>query len=572
MLTSLDIRNFALIEEIRIAFGPGLTVITGETGAGKSIVIDALGLVLGERADTSMVRQGSPRTIIEAELDAEQLEALRPLVESFEADWQSVMILRREVSAKGVSRAFVNDTPVPIASLKALGNKLVDIHGQHQHQSLLHPETHRVILDSDPAVEGKLSTYQKLYTEFTQTLQEFDEAQRTRDRIDERRLVAEHQLKQISQVAPEAGEDERCEHELKMVEHAEKLATNAHAVLDLLYDGDQNVVDMLGRGEKLLNELVRIDDSLAPLKRDVDGAASGLSDIAHSLRDYLESVEFSPERVEQLRHRLAELDGLKRSFRMTLGELIEKRSALREELDGLDSIDDRIEELERRTETLRAKASTAAAALSKARTSAGETLTKHVVNELKELGIRNAVFENGMERQAASASNARYLLSGTQRLHCDEYGWDAVEFQLSTNLGEDPKPLHKVVSGGEVSRIMLALKSIFAGRDRIPIMVFDEIDVGVSGGIARKVGNAMRKLAEGHQILAITHLPQIAGVGAAHLLVEKHVQNSRTTTAVTALDTERRVEEVARLLSGETVTEAALQSARELITPHSGAQ
>ncbi|MBN1449288.1 MAG: DNA repair protein RecN [Bacteroidetes bacterium] len=565
MLTSLLIRNFALIEEIRIAFGPGLTVMTGETGAGKSIVIDALGLVLGERADTTMVRQGSQKAVVEAELDAAPLEGLRSMVEAMEAEWQPVLILRREVSVKGTSRAFVNDTPVPVGVLKDFGDRLVDIHGQHEHQSLLRPDTHRVVLDSDPAVAASLEAYRVLYTEFTAALRELDEARRTRDRIDERRLIAEHQLREINLVHPDAGEDETIEQELRVVEHAEKLAVAANEILDLLYDGEQNVVDMLGRSEKLFEELTRIDASLDPFKTEVRSAATGLAEVARSVRDYVERIDFTPDRAEQLRHRLAEVTGLKRKFRMTLEEILDRREELQKEIDGLDSIDDRIEDLERRTETLRAKTSRAAAALSAERRKAADALGKAVVAELKDLGIKHAVFETRLESTPASSGEPRHLMQEGSPVACDENGWDAVEFHLSTNLGEDAKPLHKVVSGGEVSRIMLALKSIFAGRDGIPIMVFDEIDVGVSGTIARKVGNAMHKLARRHQILAITHLPQIAGIGDAHLLVEKQVHNGRTATRVTALDPDARTREVARLLSGDRVTDAALQSARELM-------
>jgi DNA repair protein RecN (Recombination protein N) len=566
MLTSLVIRNFALIEEIRIPFGPGLTVMTGETGAGKSIVIDALGLVLGERADTTMIRQGSAKAVVEAELDAAPLAHLRPMAEEMGADWQPVLILRREVSAKGVSRAFVNDSPVPVNALHALGNRLVDIHGQHEHQSLLRPETHREILDSDPAVADKLASYAALYAQFTASVTELADALRTRDRIDERRLVAEHQLKEIAMVAPEEGEDESVERELKVVEHAEKLAVSANEILDLLYDGEQNVVDMLGRCDRLFGELTRIDASLETLQKEVSGTAAGLAEIARTVRDYVEGIDFTPDRAEQLRHRLAEVTDLKRKFRCTLPELLERREALKSELAGLDSIDDTIEELQRKTETLRAKSSTAAGALSNARKRAAAVLAKQVVAELAELGIAHAVFETRLGINPASAAQDKHLLRDGSPVSADEHGWDDVEFHLSTNLGENPKPLHKVVSGGEVSRIMLALKSIFAGRDGIPIMVFDEIDVGVSGGIASKVGAAMRKLAAEHQILAITHLPQIAGVGSAHLLVTKHVVDGRTATAVTQLAADARMKEVARLLSGDTVTESALQSARELMS------
>lgn len=567
MLTSLLIRNFALIEEIRFEIGPGLTVMTGETGAGKSIVIDALGLVLGERADTTMIRQGSDRAVVEAELDATPLAALRPLLEAAGAEWHPVLILRRELSAKGSSRAFVNDTPVQIATLRDIGNRLVDIHGQHEHQSLLRAETHRGVLDSDPEITVALREYRAQYQEFIAVIAELEAARRTRDRIDERRVVAEHQLREIALVNPVEDEDDAIERELKVVEHSERLATASSEIVDLLYDGEHNVVDALGRCEKLLDEIERIDGSVAALKRDVDAASAGLAEIARSMRDYLERIDFTPDRAEQLRHRLAEILALKRKFRLALPELLEKKDALAREIDGLDSIDDRIAELERRGETLRAHCSKAAGLLSQRRASSAATLCKQVVAALKDLGIKNARFETRLEVLPATSSDGRALQHKGRPVHADEHGWDTVEFHLSTNVGEDVKPLAKVVSGGEVSRIMLALKSMFAGRDGIPIMVFDEIDVGVSGGIARKVGEAMYRLARDHQIIAITHLPQIAGVGAAHLKVEKNVRNGRTSTRVEALDEDGRVREIARLLSGERITDAALQSARELLLP-----
>ncbi|HOJ03699.1 MAG TPA: DNA repair protein RecN [Bacteroidota bacterium] len=566
MLTSLYIRNFALIEEIRVDCTPGLTVITGETGAGKSIVIDALGLVLGERADTTMVRQGSDKAVIEAEFDAGPLEYLRPLLENLGAEWQDVLILRRDVSVKGVSRAFVNDSPVPVSELRALGNRLVDIHGQHEHQSLLRQDTHRAILDSDPAVAGALAAYREVYARFVEGIRALDEARGTRDRIEERRLVAEHQLREIAAVNPQPNEDEDIERELRVVEHAEKLATAAHQALELLYDADNSVVDMLGRSERLLDEITRIDPTLAPQQAELTGTVSLLSDIAHTLRDYAEGFDFRPDHAERLRHRLAELLQLTRKYRMGIAELIDKRDALEEELRGLDNIDDRIASLESAVDALRAECSKAGLALTRERERAGAELAKHVPAELRALGIKQSVFASRLlPLRVDSDAGARYLTRGRDRLGCGPDGCEDVEFYLSTNLGEDPKPLARVVSGGEVSRIMLALKGLFAGRDRIPIMVFDEIDVGVSGTIARKVGEAMRKLARAHQIIAITHLPQIAGLGDRHLLVEKHSGNGRTSTRVLPLDTDARLNELARLLSGDRITEAALQSARELL-------
>jgi len=568
MLTSLFVKNFALIEEIRIEFTPGLTVMTGETGAGKSIVIDALSLVLGERADTSMIRQGNDKAVVEAEFDAETLDFLRERVESIGAEWQPVLILRREVSSKGVSRAFVNDTPVPVAELREFGNRLVDIHGQHDHQSLLRTETHRTVLDSDVDVRCALDDYRAVHTEFIQAIDELRSMRETRDRIDERRLVAEHQLGEIDTVNPVAEEDDSIEHELRVLEHAEKLATMTNESLELLFDGEHNAVDMLGRCVKLLDDLSRIDAVFSPLRSEVETTAGALSEIARSLRDYLDSIDVTPTRAEQLRHRLAEILALTRRFRLPLPEILEKREKLRDELASLENIDDRIAEAEQRVERLREECSSAAGVLTHARERAGDALATLVVGKLRDLGIGNAMFRIRLHALPANdRDNSPYLVEGSDRRGCTDYGWEDVEFFLSTNVGEDPKPLIKVVSGGEVSRIMLALKSIFADRDHIPIMVFDEIDVGVSGHIARKVGHAMRRLADKHQIVTITHLPQIAGIGHTHLLVRKRSSKGRTITDVRRLDYKERIHEIARLLSGDAVTDASVKSAMELLEP-----
>ncbi|MBL0175286.1 MAG: DNA repair protein RecN [Ignavibacteria bacterium] len=568
MLTSLSIENVALIERLRIDFGGGLTVMTGETGAGKSIVIDALGLVLGERADSAMVRDGAAKAVVEAEIDADSVERLRARVEDLGADWQAMLILRREVTTKGVSRCFVNDTPVSVAILKGIGDAIVDIHGQHEHQSLLRAETHLGILDAFASLDGERDACRASYLLLQDAAARLDAAERARDAQEERRAVIDHQLREMQSVNPAPDEDAEIERELRVAEHAEKIATLTHELLALLYDGDSNAVDALGKSQRIVTELSGIDETLAPLRGELEAAMADVEDVVRTLRSYAERVEYNPDRIEKLRHRLMDLAALKRKFRMSLSEILERRAVLEDERAGLENIDGTIAALERDVAVLRAEASLRARQLSASRAAGGAKLATAVKAQLKDLGIASARFETRLGRKPA-APGALWLEDGDARVAATEEGIDVAEFFLSTNVGEEVKPLVKVVSGGEVSRVMLALKSLFAGKASIPVMVFDEIDVGVSGTIAQKVGAAMRRLSRGHQVIAITHLPQIAACGDGHLLVEKRVAGRRTVTGVRALDADERVREIARLMSGEQISGAALASARELMAIHS---
>lgn len=565
MLTSLLIRNFALIDDLRIDFGAGLTTMTGETGAGKSIVIDALGLALGERADTTMIRDGADKAVIEAEFALDGDAHVREHVQELGAEWQPVLILRREVLARGTSRCYVNDSPVTVGALKELGDRLVDIHGQHEHQSLLRAEAHLGILDALGGLAPLVSEYAYRLEGFLSALSELEKARRNRDAIDERRLVISHQLQELSALDPHPDEDTTVERELRIAEQGERISTLIAQVLDVLYDGEHCVVDALGRTNRVLAELGGIDASLVPLAAEIDAAHADVADVVRTLRAYAERVEYSPERCEELRHRLAELTAMKRKHRCTMEELVRRRTDLADELASLENIDERIAALEKRVQTARDFTAAQAVKLSEARHKAAKQLARSVVRELRELGLPDTRFDTMITPRAHSASDGRHLVIDGAHVAAMESGCDEVEFYITTNVGEDLKPLARVVSGGEVSRIMLALKSIFAGSSHVPVMVFDEIDTGVSGNIARRVGMVMRRLASHHQIIAITHLPQIASVGSTHLKVEKRVIDKRTITNVRQLPLEDRAHEIARLLSADTVSDAALQSARELL-------
>jgi len=565
MLTSLTIQNIALVERLTVRLQPGLTVITGETGAGKSIVIDALSLALGERANMSLIRDGEAKGIVEAEFDAESLNGLRLLVEEAGADWQPVLILRREITGKGTSRCFVNDSPVQVGTLKSIGDALVDIHGQHEHQSLLRPDTHLGILDAYADIEDELNRYRLHFESFHQSLRDLRKARETVDSIEQRKTAIEKELRDIDAVDPKDGEDEELERQLRIAEFAERINAASSEILYLLNESEQNAAAALGKTRKLLEDLVQVDRSLAPLQDEIGSALASVDEIARTIRSYMDSTEFDAQQTEAMKQRHMELTALKKKLRLSLPDILERRNALREEYTGLDSMDVTLARLEREVEERRGSASAAGAKLHSGRIAASRKLAKAVEKELASLGMKNCTFDTRISVAPAPYGSDSYLIDDGNKVAADQNGWNIVEFYLSANLGEEVKPLAKVVSGGEASRIMLALKTIFAKKDTIPVLVFDEIDVGVSGGIARKVGEAMHTLAKTHQILAITHLPQIAGMGRSHILVEKSVQGKRTITRVRAIEGEERAKEIARLLSGDTITDTALQNAKELI-------
>ncbi|MAT40252.1 MAG: DNA repair protein RecN [Ectothiorhodospiraceae bacterium] len=572
MLRNLLIQNIALIERLEVEFAPGLTVITGETGAGKSIIVDALSLALGERANTTLIRSGAPKAIVEAEFDAEGLEHCRPFVEEEAmAEWQPVLILRREVSEKGVSRCFINDTPVQVGILKMLGEMLVDLHGQHEHQSLLKPEHHLPMLDRYAGINALLEAYRKDFAAFTSAIKELEAAKESARSAAQRKELLTIELKQIDDVDPIEGEDIEIESKLQRAEHAERLAALCSEALYLLSDGDDNLLSGFGRVQRAVTDLASVDASMEYLVKEADSASASFDEIVRVLRDYSESLDFNPQETEAMKKRAMELSSLKKKLHRTLPEIIARRHEVAEELASLESLDDTLVKLERDVAEAREHTSGNAQKLTEARKKAAAKLNKEVAGQLAELGMKKTVFETRISQTpVAESSGEKHLMSGKAKVAADEDGWDTVEFFLSANVGEDPKPLAKVASGGEVSRIMLALKSILSESDRIPVLIFDEIDVGVSGGTASKVGMVMRNLAKTHQIFAITHLPQIAGMGDNHYLVEKTSTKQRTTTSLVHLDRERRLTEIARLLSGDSVTDTALKNAEELLAHTTG--
>ncbi len=567
MLTTLSIKNYALIEEISLTLERGLTVITGETGAGKSILIGALGLLLGDRASSDAVRTGAEKAVVEGVFDVSDVEKIGAWFTANETEPTQELIVRREVSAKGTSRCFVNDSPVTLAQLKELGDMLVDMHGQHEHQSLLRSETHCEFLDDFGSYGKELAGYKEAYAAFGALTARRRTLRDKEQQLKEKKTLYEFQLKDIDGVAPKENEEEQLEAELKLLENSETLSLTTSSVNETLYEGDDSVHDSLVRVRTQLEELCEIDPAFTDSLAEAKSAAVIVEELAKFVQRYQSRIEFNTERLEEIRDRLGAFALLKKKYGGSMDAVLAHRKKIGEEYALAENFEAEIARIGADIEAARTLCGERAQAVTARRRETGKKIEKEILSALVDLGIAKARFSVAVNHRVldGEALHTLYVNAGSKKIAALPNGVDEIEFFISTNVGEDLKPLAKVASGGEVSRIMLALKSALAHSDKTPLLIFDEIDTGVSGRIGQAVGLSLSRLSKFHQIVAITHLPQIAALGATHLAVEKGEQNKRTVTRLRKLDGDERVREVAKLLSGAEVTDAGLNSARELM-------
>ncbi len=565
MLRTLYVKHYALIEEISVEFERGLNIITGETGAGKSILIDALSLLLGERASTEVVRKGSEKAIVEGKFATAGSPKVLSLLKDNEIEWSDELILRREISVKGQSRCFVNDSPAPLTLLKDIGNALVDLHGQHDHQALLRPETHIDFLDDFGELDDLLTEYRLSYQKLSALFTKKKNLQEQEHRLKEKKELYEFQIKEIDAVDPRVGEEETLEAELKILENAEKLHALTSQLSQLLYEGETSVHDTLVQARKQIELLNEIDPAFADSAGEAKSAEIIVEELSKFIQTYNSKIEFNPEKLETIRERLGQFSLLKKKYGGTLESLLEHRRAIGAEFALAENFEKELAAIEASIGEERKICSGWAQRLTAKRREAAKKIEKAIISSIAELGIANAKFSVSIEHALIDAGADAFVKIGKDHYQATTKGIDTVEFFISTNVGEDVKPLAKVASGGEISRVMLALKSALARSDKVPLLIFDEIDVGVSGRIGQAVGMSLKKLSALHQIIAITHLPQIAGLADTHFAVEKIEDGKRTATHLRRLDVEERVREVAKLMSGEKVTEAGLKSARELM-------
>ncbi len=565
MIKSLEIKDYALIDHINVEFGKGLNIITGETGAGKSILIDAMSLLLGERASTEVVRKGAQKSFVEGIFDVELNKKVKSLLEENEIEFQPELIIRREISLKGSNRCFVNDSPVSLNIIKELGDLLVDLHGQHEHQSLLRTETHIEFLDEFANNHKLLEDYKTVYKELNCKQNELRELKSKEESLNEKKEIYGFQIKEIDNINPLPDEDELISNDLNILENSEKLLELTDDVYNKLYDGEPSVIDLLGETKHKLNQLANIDKSFLESEGECDSALAVVKELANSLRSYKSRIDVNPKEVETKRDRLGSINLLKKKYGGSIQKIIEHREKIGKEFELADNFSAAINNLEKEILSFRKSTGDAAEKLAASRKKYAVKVEIEVKKVLAQLGIPDAIFKVNMKQNETDKNDAHSVIVKNKNYNYTETGIDEVEFYISTNAGEDVKPLTKVASGGEVSRIMLALKTILAKSDKLPLLIFDEIDTGVSGRIAQKVGAALKDLASFHQIISITHLPQIAGMANNHFAVEKKQVDSRAVSSIKKLSNDERVNEVAKLISGEELTTASVESAKQLI-------
>ena len=547
MLKSLAIRNFAVISELKLEFGAGLSVFTGETGAGKSILIEALGFLLGARASTDWLRQGAPRLGVEGAFDVGDFEpALR---EQFQiAD--GPVIVRRELEASGKTRAAVNGRPAPTSALVRFGESLVDFHGQHEHQTLLKPSFQLEVLDAFAGLEQNRAKLAGHYAAWTKIAAELDSAKMSDEERLRRLEYARFQLGEIDAAKLRLGEEEELEAALPLLKNADRVRALAEAAYGCLYEGEGAAVEGLLKAGRALEDLCRYDDSLAPCRDALESARLAAEEAARIVGDLRGRVEADPEKLDALIRRQDEIARLKKKHGASIAEILARREALNQEIERLENSQRRLEDLEKALEGARKALAADCGRIHKARSAAAKKLEGALGAELKALGMPHARFCASVEMEEGRFSAA---------------GSDEVEFLLAPNPGEPLKPLRSTASGGELSRVMLALKTVFAGLDRVPVLVFDEIDAGIGGAVARAVGGKLAVLGRGRQVLCVTHLAQVACFAPRHYHVLKEASNGRTSVRVESLEGERRLEAVARMLGGRAPTEASRKHAQELL-------
>jgi DNA repair protein RecN (Recombination protein N) len=550
MLCELRIRNFALIDSLSLRLGPGLNVLTGETGAGKSIIVGALSLLLGERASAEVVRAGTDRAAIEGAFEVRgRAEVLGLLDErGVEAD-DELLVLKREVAAGGRSRAWINGTPVTAGLLGEVGRLLVDLHGQHEHQTLLRRDEQRIILDAYAGTQSLAGSVAVAWHAHRDLHRQIEELEARRREVAQRADFLRFQLEEISAAQLAAGEEDTLKETERRLSHSEELMTLSAGLAEALSGSDDALCDRLVGLRRQLDALVRIDVSQAALLELYDTAYYAIDELGNRLNDYATSVEHDPERLQEVRRRQDVLFRLCSKYGATVAEVVQFGETVRAELELLDGADWELSALRRREGEARAELGRLAAELSERRASAAGRLAGEIAAVLPELGMKDGRFEVVLLPLGEPGAS----------------GAEEVEFRVALNRGFDPRPLAQVASGGELSRVMLAVKTILARLDSVPTLVFDEVDAGIGGRVALQVGEKMRSVAASHQVFAITHLPQIAARAHTHLLVSKQDTDGRAATRVQNLEAEARVAEIARMLGGDIESRISLDHARELL-------
>ena len=552
MLSELRIKNFAIIESLTLPLARGFNVLSGETGAGKSIIVGALGLLLGERASADLIRSGTDRATVEGVFEAGDRPELATLLDDrgIDSDDGDQVVLKREISANGRARAWVNGTTVTASVLAEIGRLLVNLHGQHEAQTLLDADSQRRILDAFGGATEQAAKVKDAFAALSDVRREIADLASRKAEAERRADYLRHVVREIEDARLVEGEDARLEEEGRRLEHAEELRTLADGMATLL-DGDEEdaVLQRLAAVQRSLGTIQRIDPSLERLQEIFDSAFYSLEELSRELVDYERSVELDPERLAEVSRRRDLIFRLTKKYGPELNDVIETGRRSRAELDLVDSAGFDLKQLQAREAAARERLDADAAALTSLRTAAAERLGSAVDAVLPDLGM----------------PDGRLTVALVPRGEVGPTGAEDVEFRVALNVGHDARPLARVASGGELSRVMLALKTILARLDRVPTLIFDEVDAGIGGRVGLQVGETMRRVAAHHQVFAISHLPQIAARAHHHILVAKGARGGMTTADVRVLDGDERVFEIARMLGGDPESEVSQAHARELL-------
>ena len=552
MLTQLTVSNYAIAERVELQFDQGMTALTGETGAGKSIVLDALGLAMGGRADAGTVRHGAKRADITASFDVSRISEARQWLEEHELDDDNDCILRRVISRDGRSRAFINGQPCPLAHLKDLGSILMDIHSQHQHQSLLRKDTHRRLLDEFTGAENLADATRRAWQAWNTTRQRVHERQQNADEAEARIQLLRYQVEELDRLALEENEQQRLEEEQSQLSHAEGVLHNCHQASLICTEDDTSAAALVRQALQQLEQLPVEIPALAETIQMLNEAQIQISEAGDNLRHFVDDYEADPARLAEVEERLSAIYQMGRKHRIAPENLPELHQSLASELASLDDGEGSLEKLEAELEAQRADFDKVAEQLSRAREAAAADLDQRIAGELAQLSMPAVQFVTHLTRNREGEPAA--------------HGLEEVEFLVSANPGQPARPLAKVASGGELSRISLAIQVVVAQTSTTPTLVFDEVDVGIGGGTAEVVGRLLRSLGDNGQVLCVTHLAQVAAQCHQHLFVSKFTDSEATFSRIESLDDTGRISEVARMLGGVDMTEHTIAHAREMFS------
>lgn len=548
MLQQLSISNYALIDQLDISFGNGLSIITGETGAGKSIVIGALSLILGQRADTKVIRDESKKTVVEATFDVESYD-LFGFFEGNDIDFAPECIVRREIMPNGRTRAFVNDTPVTLSLLGELSQKLIDIHSQHSNALLLRPSYQLSVIDSLAGNKDLLARYKEVYNSLVQARRIYEQEKEKIEKDKQDEEYIRFQLNQLTEANLEIGEEETLEKKKRKIENLALLQNNLSETCRILNDGDRSVLEMLSDAEKLVAVLESVYENASEIRDRIESASIELKDIADTVRQELSEMDGDIGELEMIDERLSLIYILQQKFKVhSVEELLALKQDMEQRVSAIDHSEEKLDDMMLQIEALEKNANALADSLSRARKSTAVSFMENLKEKARDLGLKNFNGAIAFERVDFSAT-----------------GRDKIRFEVSFNVNRQLLPIEETASGGEMSRLMLCIKSLIATKMQLPTIIFDEIDTGVSGEIANKIGVMMKDISSSIQVVTITHLPQVAALGDRHYKVYKQDTEKETVTRMKELDAESRILEIAGMLSGSQVDSAAIENAKSLM-------